>query len=90
MTDQGWSNWWCERQRYGVVVAAAAVIRGWRNQTESTHRQVAMSCWPRRRGRAVLARTDVVTKRSARTRYLPWLEEEEGENREYLERGTWW
>ena len=41
-------------------------------------------------GRAVLARTDVVTKRSARTRYLPWLEEEEGENREYLERGTWW
>ena len=28
-------------------------------------------------GRAVLVRTDVVTKRSARTRYLPWLEEEE-------------
>ena len=24
MTDQGWSNWWCERQRYGVVVVAAA------------------------------------------------------------------
>ena len=40
-------------------------------------------------GRAVLVRTDVATKRSARTRYLPWLEEEEGENREYLERGTW-
>ena len=28
-------------------------------------------------GRAVLVRADVVTKRSARTRYLPWLEEEE-------------
>ena len=28
-------------------------------------------------GRAVLVRTDVVTKRSTRTRYLPWLEEEE-------------
>ena len=26
-------------------------------------------------GRAVLVRTDVVTKRSTRTRYLPWLEE---------------
>ena len=53
MTDQGWSNWWCERQRYGVVaVAAAAAIRGWRNQTESTHRRVAMSCWPRRRGKS--------------------------------------
>ena len=55
MTDQGWSNWWCERQRYGVVVVAAAAadaIRGWRTQTESTHRRVAMSCWPRRRGKS--------------------------------------
>ena len=53
MTDQGWSNWWCERQRYSVVaVAAAAAIRGWRNQTESMHRRVAMSCWPRRRGKS--------------------------------------
>ena len=54
MTDQGWSNWWCEWQRYGVVAvaAAAAAIRGWRNQTESTHRRVAMSCWPCRRGKS--------------------------------------
>ena len=28
-------------------------------------------------GRAALVRTDIVTKRSTRTRYLPWLEEEE-------------
>ena len=28
-------------------------------------------------GRAVLVRSDVVTKRSARARYSPWLEEEE-------------
>ena len=55
MTDQGRSNWWCERQRYGVVVVAAAAadaIRGWRTQTESTHRRVTMSCWPHRRGKS--------------------------------------
>ena len=66
MTDQGWSNWWCERQRYGVVVAAAVAIRGRWTQTESTHRRVAMPAGCAGGGRAVLVRTDVVTKTSAR------------------------
>ena len=41
-------------------------------------------------GRVVLVRTDVVTKRSARARYSPWLElGGTVRDREYLERGTW-
>ena len=52
--DRGGSDWWCRRQRYGVGVGvvATAAIRGRRTQTESTHRRVAMSCWPHRRGKS--------------------------------------
>ena len=76
----------------GVVDAAA--MRGRLTQTELLHRRVAMSCWPHRRGKSRSGKDRRRNQEKCQGALLTvvgtWRKRRaHGENREYLERGTW-
>ena len=69
-------------------------IRGWRTQTESTHRRVAISCWPHRREKGCFGKGRRRNQEKCQGALLTvvgtWRKRRaHGEIREYLERGTW-